>query len=60
MGNAKDGKLGFELEGSKLVDIELPTPIQGVKWFTMQLAKSRERKFPLFEDYDILGDSMNY
>mmetsp|Transcript_22744 Transcript_22744/g.35023 ORF Transcript_22744/g.35023 Transcript_22744/m.35023 type:complete len:153 (-) Transcript_22744:4878-5336(-) len=56
MGNSKDGKLGYEVEGGGVVDIEQPERIRdSPKYFSYQTAITIMKKYPLFNDYNDWG-----
>ncbi len=56
MGNSKDGKLGYEISGGGIVDVELPERIrQAPVFFRHIMAKIVYKQYPLFNEYDQYG-----
>jgi hypothetical protein len=56
MGNSKDGKLGYEVVGGSVVDVELPERLKDpITFFRIQIAKTVLKQYPLFNDYDDYG-----
>ena len=56
MGNSKDGKLGYEVVGGSVVDVELPERLKDpITFFRIQIAKTVLKQYPLFNDYDDFG-----
>ena len=56
MGNSKDGKLGYEIQGSSVIDIEQPIKLKDVPlFFCYQTAKTVMKQYPLFNLYNDYG-----
>jgi len=56
MGNSKDGKLGYDLQGGSVVDVEEPQRIRsvpkGTQFFCNTQVTTIIKQYPLFDDYD--------
>jgi alpha-tubulin suppressor-like RCC1 family protein len=56
MGNSKDGKLGYDLQGSTVVDVVEPQRIRtipkGTQFFCNTQVATIIKQYPLFDDYD--------